>query len=66
MLQPHHPLNAFIATACAAMGLSRAQFDALVPAYALAFRYLKRNYGAGVRDHLDELIARLEPSRGGA
>jgi hypothetical protein len=65
-LRPAHPLALFVSTACTAMGLSRAQFDALLPVYALTFRYLKRNYGAAVRDHLDHVIARLDLSRGAA
>lgn len=63
-LRPKHPLNGFVTIACSAMGLSLAQFGALMPIYTLTFRYLKRNYGAGVRAHLDRLIDRLEPARG--
>jgi hypothetical protein len=65
-LRPAHPLHSFISSACTAMGLTRAQFDALLPVYALAFRYLKRNYGAAVRDHVDNLIERLDVPRGAA
>lgn len=50
----------FVADACAAMGLNRADYLALTPIYALVFRYLKRNYGPRVRELMDELLRELD------
>lgn len=44
---------------CGALGLSVQQYEALRLGYALAFRYLKRNYNQEVRSRLDTVIERL-------
>jgi hypothetical protein len=46
--------------ACAAMQLARADYEVLTPIYALAFRYLKRNYGDDVRERLDQVLRDLD------
>lgn len=59
-------MHAFVSRACAAMGLPVQDYLAMTRVYALVFRYLKRNYGPGVRDRMDELLAALaqEPAAG--
>lgn len=56
----------FMPRACEALGLSVRDYLAMTRVYALVFRYLKRNYGPGVRDRMDELLAALaqEPAAG--
>lgn len=49
----------FVQEACAALALERADYHALTAVYALAFRYLKRNYGPGVRARIDDLLTGL-------
>lgn len=57
-------VQSFVALACAAMGLSVAQYVALTPIYALVFRYLKRNYGPSVREQMDALIQQIDQAGG--
>jgi hypothetical protein len=52
-------LQSFVRDACAAQALSADEYHTMTPIFALAFRYLKRNYGPGVRDRMDELLASL-------
>lgn len=57
---------AFVAKACQAMGLDLPTFEALLPLYALVFRYLKRNFGPSVQQRADEafdqvLLQRVTP-----
>lgn len=44
---------------CAALGLVPHAYRRLAPAYALAFRYLKRNYSPEVRARVDALLERV-------
>lgn len=44
---------------CRALGLDRGLYERLKPAYALVFRYLKRNYGPDVRSRFDVLASKL-------
>jgi hypothetical protein len=53
------PTQAFVESACAAMDLVADEYRAMTPVYALVFRFLKRNYGPGVRERMDELLAAL-------
>jgi hypothetical protein len=53
----------FVQEACTALGIDLADYHALTPVYALAFRYLKRNYGPGVRARVDELLTDLAAAR---
>lgn len=53
------PVQRFCSAACEAIGLSHAEYLALTPIYALVFRYLKRNYGPGVRERMDRLLEEL-------
>lgn len=57
-------LQGFVAQACAAMGLSVAQYLELTPIYALVFRYLKRNYGPSVRARMDALLEQIDSAAG--
>ena len=41
---------------CQALGIDARRYRELRPAYALAFRYIKRNYGPDVQARLDRLI----------
>ena len=50
----------FTRQACAAMGIDVPTYEALTPVYALVFRYLKRNYGPGVRERMDQLLLDLD------
>jgi hypothetical protein len=51
--------QSFVPRACRASGLAVDEYRAMTPVYALAFRYLKRNYGPGARDRMDELLDAL-------
>lgn len=42
---------------CSALGLPLVDFEALIPLYLLAFRFLKRAYGAEVRGRMDALLS---------
>ena len=42
---------------CAVLGLTLVDFEALIPLYLLAFRFLKRAYGAEVRARMDDLLS---------
>ena len=42
---------------CAVLGLALADFEALIPLYLLAFRFLKQAYGAEVRARMDNLLS---------
>ena len=42
---------------CAVLGLALADFEALIPLYLLAFRFLKQAYGAEVRARMDDLLS---------
>lgn len=59
-------VQGFVRQACGAMGLPLPEYLAMTPVYALAFRYLKRNYGPGVRDRMDDLLAALARESAGA
>ena len=50
----------FTRQACAAMGIDVPTYEALTPVYALVFRFLKRNYGPGVRERMDQLLLDLD------
>lgn len=58
--QPGSGLSAFVTQACRGLQLPRAEFEALTPMHALAFRYLKRNYGPDVRERMDQLLRALD------
>jgi hypothetical protein len=45
-----------VARCCRALGIDCLRYQQLRPAYALAFRYIKRNYGPEVQARLDRLI----------
>ena len=49
----------FVAQATQALSLELPDYFALTPIHALAFRYLKRNYGPGVRARTDQLLQEL-------
>lgn len=50
-------VDALLVALCGEAGLDVALFRRLVPAYALVFRYLKRNYGPEVRERMDRVLA---------
>lgn len=52
-----------VARCCAALGLAPDVYRRLAPAYALVFRYLKRNYSPEVRERVDALLASVSRSR---
>lgn len=52
---------AFARAACTVSGLSYTTFRTLIPVYLLAFRFLKRNYGAEIRGRMDAMLAGLLP-----
>ncbi|MBS0444994.1 MAG: hypothetical protein JSR59_03490 [Proteobacteria bacterium] len=58
----HRPagLQRVVDEACVAMRLKRTDYEALTPAYALVFRYLKRNYGSEARARVDRLLRALD------
>ena len=62
-LQPQSPISGLVARACEAMRLRRDDYETLTPLYALVFRYLKRNYGPGVRERMDLLLRDLDQQR---
>lgn len=53
----------FVRDACEAMQLDFSDYSTLTTVYALVFRYLKRNYGPGVREHMDRLLIDLDQQR---
>lgn len=61
--QPQSPISGLVARACEAMRLRRDDYETLTPLYALVFRYLKRNYGPGVRERMDMLLRDLDQQR---
>ena len=58
-----NPIQQFVRGACQAMQLDFSDYTALTPLYALVFRYLKRNYGPGVRERMDKLLQDLDQQR---
>ena len=58
--QTGSPISQLVARACRALQMERGDYEALTPLYALVFRYLKRNYGPGVRQHMDRLLLDLD------
>lgn len=54
------PTRHFVRHACEAMQLDFSDYSNLTPVYALVFRYLKRNYGPGVRERMDRLLVDLD------
>jgi hypothetical protein len=60
---PADPMQRFVAQACRLIGIEPAQYVQLTPVYALVFRYLKRNYGPGVRERMDALLTDLAQQR---
>lgn len=57
-----NPLQRFVLHACAAMQFDPRDYLRLTPIYALVFRYLKRNYGPGVRERFDQVLIDLDQS----
>lgn len=49
----------FVGQACDAMDLDVQTFGALLPLYGLVFRYLKRNFGASIRQRVDDAVDKL-------
>ena len=45
------------------MHLAPDDYETLTPVYALTFRYMKRNYGPGVRERMDRLLLDLDLQR---
>lgn len=62
--QTGSPISQLVARACRALQMGRGDYEALTPLYALVFRYLKRNYGPGVREHMDRLLRDLDQQDG--
>lgn len=62
--QPRSALSVFVTQACHALQLPQAEFEALTPVHALAFRYLKRNYGPDARERMDQLLLALDSRTG--
>ncbi len=52
-----------VRSACEAMHLAPDDYETLTPVYALVFRYMKRNYGPGVRERMDRLLLDLDSQR---
>ena len=50
-------LPALVQRLCSVLGLTLVDFEALIPLYLLAFRFLKRAYGAEVRARMDALLS---------
>lgn len=63
---PAYALQGLVRDACAAMRLDEHDYRRLAPIHALVFRYLKRNYGPGVRDRFDRVLAELGQQAAGA
>lgn len=55
-----NPTQRFVRNACEAMRIDFDDYRQLTPIYALIFRYLKRNYGPGVRERIDRVLTDLE------
>ena len=53
----------FVHQASAEMRLDVGDYFALTRIYALAFRYLKRNYGPSVRERLDRVLQHMSRER---
>ncbi|MDO9091404.1 MAG: hypothetical protein Q7U99_01980 [Rubrivivax sp.] len=60
---PSSPLQQFVRSACHAMQLDHGDYSTLTTVYALVFRHLKRNYGPGVRERMDQLLQDLDQQR---
>lgn len=58
--RPSHPTQRFVLEACASLQIDIKDYLRLTPVYALVFRYLKRNYGPGVRERFDQVLIDLE------
>lgn len=57
-------LHDFVSRSCGAIDLPAAEYRAMTGVYALVFRYMKRNYGPGVRARMDELLLALDSDGG--